>query len=175
MHGWFTDSKFVDQSGTPLALQKSGVGSFEELAQKYSGDMPRRALLDELVAGGMVALNEETIRPLRRHYFFETGRHTPDLESLSIDLDVIFRSSEPAAKSTGAELRRISIQLPNDTTPSIQRTINIRTERFLEALSDYLYSNATPPREDKNSSDNVGTTFHLIVAQCKTSKANEKE
>ena len=52
--GWRRDSAFTDQSGHPLSLPFSGNVSFSELVRRYSGDIPARAVLDELARVGSV-------------------------------------------------------------------------------------------------------------------------
>ena len=69
MNAWFTDPEFLDEDGAPRVLPEFGELSFELLVKKYSGDMPRRALLEELIAGGMATReNGDRIRALRRHH-----------------------------------------------------------------------------------------------------------
>lgn len=50
---WARDSDFTDAAGRPRTLPlQEGPGSFAELVRRYSGDMPVRAVLDELVRLG---------------------------------------------------------------------------------------------------------------------------
>ncbi|MDP7144684.1 MAG: DUF6502 family protein [Pseudomonadales bacterium] len=56
--GWSRDSEFQDSSGKPAALTADGPApSFAELVKKYSGDIPVRAVLDELLRVGAVRLD----------------------------------------------------------------------------------------------------------------------
>lgn len=51
--GWLRDSKFSDGRGHPAPLPLNGKrGSFESLVKTYSGDIPVRAMLDELLHTG---------------------------------------------------------------------------------------------------------------------------
>ena len=53
--GWLRDSKFGDGRGHPLPLPLQGKrGSFSALVKAYSGDIPVRAMLDELLHAGAV-------------------------------------------------------------------------------------------------------------------------
>lgn len=56
VHGaWARDADFVDTDGRPRALAlQDGPLSFAELVRRHSGDMPVRALLDELLRVGAV-------------------------------------------------------------------------------------------------------------------------
>ena len=51
LNGWCTDQEFASRIGGPRALPLKGRdGSFEALVKRYSGDIPPRAMLDELRA-----------------------------------------------------------------------------------------------------------------------------
>ncbi|MFZ1802718.1 MAG: DUF6502 family protein, partial [Nitrospira sp.] len=53
--GWLRDPKYGDGKGHPRPLSMEGKGgSFSQLVKRYSGDIPVRALLDELVRVGAV-------------------------------------------------------------------------------------------------------------------------
>jgi hypothetical protein len=53
--GWARDAAFCDTKGTPRVLDVDGEHGFAALVKRYSGDMPSRAVLDELVRVGAVA------------------------------------------------------------------------------------------------------------------------
>ena len=47
--GWLRDKDFTDRKGQPAVLPlDSGKSSFTELVKRYSGDIPARAVLDEM-------------------------------------------------------------------------------------------------------------------------------
>jgi hypothetical protein len=52
--GWLRDDDFLDSKGDPLSLPFNGSSSFSKLAKRYSGDMPPRAIADELIRVGVV-------------------------------------------------------------------------------------------------------------------------
>jgi len=53
--GWLKDPAFGDGKGRPAPLQLDGKrGSFSALVKRYSGDMPVREILDELVHVGAI-------------------------------------------------------------------------------------------------------------------------
>ncbi|RBW48527.1 DUF6502 family protein [Marinobacter sp. F3R11] len=58
--GWVHDPAFQDSDGLPAKLAPDGVQGFSELVKKYSGDMPPRSVLDELVRVGMVSMDSDT-------------------------------------------------------------------------------------------------------------------
>jgi hypothetical protein len=61
--GWRRDSAFHGEAGTPAALPLDGEGaSFAELVHRYSGDIPVRAVLDELLSNGSVTVDANVVR-----------------------------------------------------------------------------------------------------------------
>lgn len=53
--GWIRDPEFIDQAGNPLDLAMEGPKStFAELVRRHSGDVPPRAILDELLHVGTI-------------------------------------------------------------------------------------------------------------------------
>ena len=68
--GWRRDAEFQNGRGEPDDLPFAGeTGSFAALAKKYSGDIPARAVLDELLrVDAAQKLDDDTIRLLSRAY-----------------------------------------------------------------------------------------------------------
>lgn len=56
LSAWTRDADFLDAQGEPRVLElQDGAASFAELVRRHSGDMPVRAVLDELLHVGAVA------------------------------------------------------------------------------------------------------------------------
>lgn len=68
--GWVQDDNFHDSKGGPAVLTlEGGTDSFAELVKRYSGDMPVRAVLDELLRIEAVKKTEDnTVSLLTRAY-----------------------------------------------------------------------------------------------------------
>ena len=79
--GWVRDKELSGAEGTLPALPFEGKVSFSEVVRRYSGDVPPRAVLDELKRVGTVEQDDEgNIRLLARVYI---PRHS-DLGKLAI-------------------------------------------------------------------------------------------
>jgi hypothetical protein len=58
--GWMRDKRFLTAKGEPASLHfDQGKHSFSKLVREHSGDIPPRAILDELMRVGTVAKNED--------------------------------------------------------------------------------------------------------------------
>ena len=56
---WLADAVFQDEKGDPRPLAFQGDASFSELVRRYSGDMPARAVADELLRIGVLAETDD--------------------------------------------------------------------------------------------------------------------
>lgn len=73
--GWVRDRRYQDGRGQPASLPLEGERrSFAELVRRYSGDMPARAVLDELLRVGAVRqLRDGRVQLVTRAYVPATG------------------------------------------------------------------------------------------------------
>ena len=71
--GWLRDERFL-ADGEPAVLPLEGEGvSFATLVREFSGDVPTRAMLDELLRTNTVALEGEQVTLLERGYLPRRG------------------------------------------------------------------------------------------------------
>ncbi len=72
--GWLKDNRFTTSKGDPLELLfEGGENSFSSLVRSYSGDVPPRAILDEMTRVGTVEVVNNSIRLLTRGYIVKEG------------------------------------------------------------------------------------------------------
>ncbi len=62
LSAWLRDKSFLDETGNPrsLSVREEDPDSFSVLAKKYCGDVPVRAVLDELIHVGAVRVVDNT-------------------------------------------------------------------------------------------------------------------
>ena len=69
LSGWLRDATFHDAAGQPRPLSTDGARDFPYLARLHSGDMPARAVLDELLRVGVVRRRDDgLVEPVARGY-----------------------------------------------------------------------------------------------------------
>lgn len=62
MQGWCSDRRFIDSNGVPRTLTiERGRGSFKSLAKLYAGELPYRAVLDELKSLGLAVTEHNSV------------------------------------------------------------------------------------------------------------------
>ena len=74
---WHSDPDFLDQHGQPRVIHFEGESvSFRELARRAGGDIPPKAMLNELVRAGSVVKEGDKLRVSSRSYVPEP--HDPE-------------------------------------------------------------------------------------------------
>ncbi len=85
IRGWITDPKFLNEQGAPRALKfDEGESNFIELVRLYSGDVPGRAMLDELLRVGAVENTEDGLISLCQRSYVPKQGETEKIEILGI-------------------------------------------------------------------------------------------
>lgn len=137
--GWIRDKQFADGRGRPAALPLGEKRrSFAELVRRYGGDVPTRAVLDELLRVGAVSrLKDGRIKLVSRAYVPQSdddekigilGRDVADLIA-TIDHNL----SEPPA--TAYFQRKVAYDnLPEESLASIRKHAGKRAQVLLEQL-----------------------------------------
>ncbi len=96
--GWRRDPEFSNDAGEARSLPIEGPGSFAELVKRYSGDLPHRAVLDELQRVGVISVADEQVSLVNQAGYIPSasldeqvhivGQATADLlETLSYNTD----------------------------------------------------------------------------------------
>jgi len=146
--GWRIDREFVDRSGRPRRLQIFGRrASFVRLVTKYGGDVPYRAILDELrrigvvtEAAGRVQLQASLhLRRLRDFAFL-----SPVMPAL---VDGLRIASAKAAQDRSSSIYRLSLPAKTELDMAILRDrCSVSAQSMLEGLSHSLGTQVTIPQ-----------------------------
>ena len=141
--GWVRDPDFGDGKGHPHPLRMEGSrASFSELVKRYSGDIPVRAMLDELLRTGAIKqLKDGRICLLSRGYIPQKGvveklhvlgTDTADLIS-TIDHNVSASPSKPRFQRK-VMYDNVSVEAAKE----FQTLAAAQGQEFLEAIDRWL-------------------------------------
>lgn len=141
--GWIRDSDFTEANRQPKALPVDGApASFSELVRRYSGDMPARAVLDELLRVGAVErLGDQRIQLVARAYvprksgLDKLGILGTDVADLihTIDHNLELGPTEPYFQ------RKVMYDnLPSEALPEFRALTADRAQELLEHLDTWL-------------------------------------
>jgi hypothetical protein len=145
--GWVRDPEFSDADGNPkvLTLQENttpGRASFASLVRRFSGDIPFRAVLDELLRVGVVEkLDENRIRLKTRAYVPESG----DIDKLNIlgtdvsDLvSTIGHNLQHGATDPFFQRKVMYDNVPVEALQEFRRLSGAQAQALLERLDKWL-------------------------------------
>ena len=117
MSGWLRDEEFADTSGEPAALPMDGAkGSFSGLVARYSGDVPPRAILDELLRAGAVELDEAGNVRMRARGYVPSEGETDKLAILGTDVAQLMQTIDHNLQAP-AEASRLQLKVAYDNLP----------------------------------------------------------
>ena len=141
--GWIRDADFTEASRRPKILSiDNGSASFSALVRRYSGDMPARAVLDELLrVGAAERLDDQRVRLLVRSYVPRTsgldkvgilGTDVADLIQ-TIDHNLEHGTNEPYFQ------RKVMYDnLPVEVLPELRAQNAARAQELLEQLDSFF-------------------------------------
>jgi len=139
--GWHTDKRYT-KDRAPKSIRVDGTGpTFHRLVRDYGGDVPPRAVLDELRrASAIETLSDGTIVPTRR--FVEYGpRSQKAVKDISTKLRRLAETLKHNLDSPAATLFEdvaVCKRLREDHFPIAARRLSFSAERFLSAMRMYL-------------------------------------
>ena len=140
--GWVRDKEFHDKAGDPLALPVEGENaSFGALVRSYSGDIPVRAMLDELLRVGAVRKTKEGRILLQARFYVPEKSETDKLQILGSDTaDLIATIAHNlTAKATPRFQREVMYDnVPVEAVQEFQRLSANRAQLFLEGIDRWL-------------------------------------
>jgi len=141
--GWIRDRRFLDEQGQPLALPFDGEeSSFSDLVNGYSGDIPPRAVLDELLRVGLVERDDTgLIRLVSRAYVPNTGL----LEKISIMgveaadlLNTMDHNIHSAAGAAFFQRKVCYYRFPARHLPALRQMTQQNAQKLLEQINRWM-------------------------------------
>jgi hypothetical protein len=161
--GWTSDKRYVNRSGNPRRLSiTGGRHSFASLAKTFAGDVPHRAVLEEL-------RRLRVVREQGRYVELTVGCTTsnlPALQSLHNVFPVLLDGIQIAAKRSSADLHP-SLQRLTLTASDLVDLAVLRERAssgaisFVDGLRRSLQLPTGPPRRNKKIKHRLTVTVLL--------------
>ncbi len=141
--GWLRDKNFHDKKGHPADLLfESGKHSFSELVKKHSGDIPPRAILDELLRVGTVAMDEKNRIQLLTDGFVPRTGEKDKLHILGTDVQFLLHTIDynlQQKSQTPRFQRKVAYNnLPNEALPQFRKLSAEKAQALLIELDRFL-------------------------------------
>jgi hypothetical protein len=169
--GWRTDRNFTNSDGRAKRLRISGSGmTFTSLVKKYGGDVPHRAVLDELRRIGAVRGDEDNVQLRPSHRLYQ--RHdfaflSPVLPALVDGIRIASSKTSPRAASS---ICRLSLPVETEVDLAIVRDrCGSSAKAMLEGLGHSLGTQVTVPKRRRKAA--YSFTVTVLLAENRVKRA----
>ena len=139
--GWLRDEQFTDSHGEAAILPLEGNNSFADLVKAYSGDMPSRAILDELIRVKAVEQMDDHVRLLTHAYVPSEGEQEK-LNIMGTDVALLINTIDHNIENTEEEpyfQRKVAYDnLPEEVIPQLRELSREKSQELLEEIDRLL-------------------------------------
>src|SRR5262245_11498188 len=141
--GWVREKRYHDKRGAPAELPMEGnTRSFAALVREFSGDIPTRAMADELArVGAIEILAEGRVRLLTRAYV-PRGDQAGKIGILGTDVADLIRTIDHNLTCAPGEARfqrRVSYDnIPREQLPALKAELARKAQSCLESMDRTL-------------------------------------
>ena len=141
--GWVKDPRFLDLSGEPAKLAlESSEDSFADLVRIYGGDVPTRAVFDELLrVGAIVTTDNGYIKLIQRAYIPKKGL-SEKIEILGTDvsdlINTIDHNIENNCDPKWFQRKVAYDNIPEETALTFQIQSAEQAQKLLEDFDRFL-------------------------------------
>lgn len=140
--GWVRDPDFLNEEGKPSSLLNDGDKSFSELVRRYSGDVPARAVLDELLRVGVVRMLENgRIKLVARAYVPRTS-NLDKIAILGTDvadlIETIDHNMEHGERDPFFQRKVMYNNVPIESIPEFRARSGEQSQMLVEGLDKWL-------------------------------------
>lgn len=159
--GWARDAAFLDEAGRPRLLSLAdGPDGFAALVRRYSGDMPARAMRDELLRVGAVRLLEDTQQlELVNRAYVPSRSELDKLGILGSDVSrliaTIDHNLQHGADDARFQRKVMYTRYPADRVAAFRKLSATQSQALLERLDAWLASHRAEGPPDPGEAPRV--------------------
>ncbi len=140
---WRRDKEFLDAEGQPAPLPIGGSDvSFTELVKRFSGDVPVRATLDELIRVGAVERLEDGSVCLLTRTYVPAHSDADKLHILGTDVALLISTIDhnlsPGPVGPFFQRKVAYDNLPDEVLPAFRKHSTKKAQLYLENLDRWL-------------------------------------
>jgi hypothetical protein len=178
---WTRDPEFVDRRGEPKPLDpQEGGASFAELVRRHSGDVPVRAVLDELLRVGAVKYGEDGRLQLVVRAYVPQRSAVDKLEILGADvsdlIETIDHNIEHGNSDPRFQRKVMYRSVPVGALQDFRKLSGEQAQRLLEQLDKWLaeHSGPNPPDQPHSPRARVGMGIYYFEQTLETDAPKEE-
>jgi hypothetical protein len=139
---WVREPRFAGTATAPQPLAMEGPDGFAELVRAHSGDVPARAVLDELLRVGAVNLLPDGRVALRQRAFVPHESMVQKLGILGTDvgelIETITHNIEHGATDARYQRKVMHVGIPIEALPAFREMSARQSQALLEGLDAWL-------------------------------------
>lgn len=178
--GWTRDPDFRAIDGSPAALDpQEGPASFAELVRRHSGDMPARAVLDELLRVGAVRRREDQRLELVTRAYIPQGGEVEKLGILGSDVGDLIATIDHNLQHGGTDARYqrkvMYRSVPADIRPAFRALSASQSQALLERLDAWLSEHDSDPDPQKPGAERVRLGLGIYYFEAPAAPDSPKE
>lgn len=165
--GWCSDARFAHSDGTPKKLSVRGSrNSFSDLVREYAGDIPPRALLNELRDIGVTRQSGAFVEA-RNLVRFRRRRNLGSLATLMPTLlDAVLIAADIGKRHNESIMRRLVIPAPTLVDLELVRTrCESSVDSMIHGLRSSLLSTAADDKAKRQARHSCAVTVLLVPSR----------
>jgi hypothetical protein len=139
---WMREPRFAGKDGGPQPLPMDGPDGFAELVRLHGGDVPARAVLDELQRVGAVATLADGRIAMRQRAFVPSDSVVQKLGILGTDvgelIETITHNIEHGATDARYQRKVMHVGIPVEALPAFREMSARQSQALLEGLDAWL-------------------------------------
>ena len=140
---WRREKDFLDKDGSPADLSLAGPwATFSELVRRFSGDVPARAIMDELIHAGVVKKLENGKIRLLADAYIPKNSQADKLHILGSDVAYLISTIDYNLRSDLNDSRfqrKVAYDnLPDEALPEFRSLSGKKAQALLEKLDRWL-------------------------------------
>ena len=139
---WVREPRFAGADGAPQPLPVDGADGFADLVRRHGGDVPVRAVLDELQRVGAVQVLADGRVALRQRAFVPHDSMVQKLGILGTDvgelIETITHNIEHGANDARYQRKVMHVGIPIEALPAFREMSARQSQALLEGLDAWL-------------------------------------
>ena len=166
--GWVRDSQYLDAKGQPKALSADGDEGFAALVRRHSGDMPARAVLDELERVGAVRRRDDGLIELLARAYVPRSSPADKLAILGSDvadlIETIGHNLEDGESDARFQRKVMYQSIPASALPAFRKRSAANAQALLEKFDQWLAEHdvENPPGRPDAARARVGVGIYYF-------------
>lgn len=176
--GWLQDQDFQSSRGRPLTLKYGDPeDSFNQLVKRHGGDVPARAMLDELVRVGTVKNNNGKVSLLHKGYVPHQSESAL-LDILSTSATDLLTTLEHNLSHSDQRRLQMSVAYDQVTTEGVERFRKLSADQAMNLLRELdkslsPYDRGANPEVEGDGEHRIGLGVYLIEDTTHENDSNE--